>query len=227
MKWGGIKVKNYKNKIIHKENKKSKVKKTIIIVIIILIAILIISKIFIKNSIKNTKIGNNSSSQEIVEYFLNISSYEATIDMTVYSNKNENKYKIKQNYQGENNNCQEILEPSNIAGIKIIREENKLTLQNSKLNLINILENYQYITDNCIDLTTFIKDYKNDQTSKMKEENETIILETTSQSQNKYTKYKVLKIDKKTGNPLQMEIKADNQKTTIYILYNEVKISSN
>ena len=220
-------MKNYKNKIIHKENKKSKVKKTIIIVIIILIAILIISKIFIKNSIKNTKIGNNSSSQEIVEYFLNISSYEATIDMTVYSNKNENKYKIKQNYQGENNNCQEILEPSNIAGIKIIREENKLTLQNSKLNLINILENYQYITDNCIDLTTFIKDYKNDQTSKMKEENETIILETTSQSQNKYTKYKVLKIDKKTGNPLQMEIKADNQKTTIYILYNEVKISSN
>lgn len=220
-------MKNYKNKIIHKENKKSKVKKTIIIVIIILIVILIISKIFIKNPIKNAKIGNNSSSQEIVEYFLNISSYEATIDMTVYSNKNENKYKIKQNYQGENNNCQEILEPSNIAGIKIIREENKLTIQNSKLNLSNILENYQYITDNCIDLTTFIKDYKNDQTSKMKEENETIILETTSQSQNKYTKYKLLKIDKKTGNPLQMEIKADNQKTTIYILYNEVKISSN
>ncbi len=220
-------MKNYKNKIMNKENKKGKATKIIIIAIIILIIIFIISKIFIKNPIKNTKIGNNSSSQEIVEYFLNISSYEATIDMTVYSNKNENKYKIKQNYQDENNNYQEILEPSNIAGIKIKREENKLTLENSKLNLSNILENYQYITDNYIDLITFIKDYKNDQTATMKEENETIILETTSQSQNKYTKYKLLKIDKKTGNPLQMEIKADNQKTTIYILYNEVKISSN
>ena len=212
---------------MNKENKKDKAIKIIIIAIIVLLAIFIISKIFIKNPVKNTKIGNNSSSQEIVEYFLNISSYEATIDMTVYSNKNENKYKIKQIYQNENNNCQEILEPSNIAGIKIIREADKLTLENSKLNLTNILENYQYITDNCIDLTTFIKDYKNDQTATMKEENETIILETTSQSENKYTKYKLLKIDKKTGNPLQMEIKADNQKTTIYILYNEVKISSN
>ena len=212
---------------MNKENKKGKAIKIIIIAIIVLLAIFIISKIFIKNPVKNTKIGNNSSSQEIVEYFLNISSYEATIDMTVYSNKNENKYKIKQIYQNENNNCQEILEPSNIAGIKIIREADKLTLENSKLNLTNILENYQYITDNCIDLTTFIKDYKNDQTATMKEENETIILETTSQSENKYTKYKLLKIDKKTGNPLQMEIKADNQKTTIYILYNEVKISSN
>ena len=220
-------MKNYQNKIMHKEDKKGKATKIIIIAIIILIIIFIISKIFIKNPIKNTKIGNNSSSQEVVEYFLNISSYEATIDMTVYSNKNENRYKIKQSYQGENNNCQEILEPSNIAGIKIIREENKLTLQNSKLNLSNILENYQYITDNCIDLITFIKDYKNDQTATIKEENETIILETTSQTQNKYTKFKTLKIDKKTGNPLQMEIKADNQKTTIYILYNEVKISSN
>ena len=220
-------MKKYKNKIMNKENKKGKAIKIIIIAIIVLLAIFIISKIFIKNPVKNTKIGNNSSSQEIVEYFLNISSYEATIDMTVYSNKNENKYKIKQIYQNENNNCQEILEPSNIAGIKIIREADKLTLENSKLNLTNILENYQYITDNCIDLTTFIKDYKNDQTATMKEENETIILETTSQSENKYTKYKLLKIDKKTGNPLQMEIKADNQKTTIYILYNEVKISSN
>lgn len=212
---------------MNKENKKGKSIKIIIIAIIILLGIFIISKIFIKNPVKNTKIGNNSSSQEIVEYFLNISSYEATIDMTVYSNKNENKYKIKQSYQNENNNCQEILEPSNIAGIKIIREANKLTLENSKLNLTNILENYQYITDNCIDLATFIKEYKNDHTATMKEENETIILETTSQSENKYTKYKVLKIDKKTGNPLQMEIKADNQKTTIYILYNEVRISSN
>lgn len=212
---------------MHKEDKKGKATKIIIIAIIILIIIFIISKIFIKNTIKNTKIGNNSSSQEIVEYFLNISSYEATIDMTVYSNKNENRYKIKQNYQDENNNYQEILEPSNIAGIKIIQEENKLTLENSRLNLSNIIENYQYITDNCIDLTTFIKDYKNNQTATMKEENDTIILETTSQTQNKYTKYKILKIDKKTGNPLQMEIKADNQKTTIYILYNEVKISNN
>ena len=45
---------------------------------------------------KNLKIGNNSSSQEIVDYILNISSYETQIEVEVKSNKNSNKYKMKQ-----------------------------------------------------------------------------------------------------------------------------------
>ena len=71
-----------------------------------------------------------------------------------------------------------------------------------------------------------MEDFKNDQNSNIIEENDIMILETISRSENKYTKYKQLKIDKKTGNPLQMEIKSDNKKTTIYILYNEVKLNS-
>ena len=80
--------------------------------------------------------------------------------MTVYSNKNENKYKIKQTYNKEGEqekSSQEILEPSNIAGIKISQEKDKLTLENSNLSLTNIIENYKYITDSCIDLSIFIK----------------------------------------------------------------------
>ena len=83
--------------------------------------------------------------------------------MTVYSNKNENKYKIKQKYEKEGDkekSSQEIIEPNNIAGIKIVQEENKLTLENSKLSITNIIENYKYITDSCIDLSSFIKEYK-------------------------------------------------------------------
>ena len=79
--------------------------------------------------------------------------------MTVYSNKNENKYKIKQKYEKEGDkekSSQEIIEPNNIAGIKIVQEENKLTLENSKLSITNIIENYKYITDSCIDLSSFI-----------------------------------------------------------------------
>ena len=40
------------------------------------------------------------------------------------------------------------------------------------------------------------------------------------------TNNKTLHIDKKTHNPTQMEIKDNKQKTTIYILYNEVKVNS-
>ncbi len=235
-------IRNAKEKKNKQITNKTKTTKILIIIAIIILAIFVITKIFIPKTIKKSKIGNNSTSQEIVENFLNISSYEATIEMTVYSNKNENKYKIKQIYKKDNSNnnrtennqeqintqdysCQEILEPSNIAGIKIIQEGNKLTLQNSKLNLTNIIENYKYITDSCIDLRSFIEEFTQNETSKQKEEGDKIILETKSNTSNPYIKNRILKLDRKTGNPIQMECKGENQKTTIYIVYNEVKIN--
>ncbi len=193
-------------------------------IIIAIFITAIILGIFIITLTKNMKNGNANISQEIDIF--NISSYEATIDMTVYSNKNENRYKIKQTYKNNGTNTQEILEPSNISGIRIIQENNKLTLENSNLKLTEVIENYKYITNNCIDLISFINEYKANETSNMKECDDTIILETTSHTENPYIKYKILTIDKKTKKPLQMEIKSDNQKTTIYILYNEVKINN-
>ena len=194
-------------------------KKKIILILFSILAIICVV------CIKNLKIGKDTNSQEIDIF--NISSYEAIIDMTVYSNKNENRYKIKQNYKKGIESSQEIIEPSNIKGIKITQKAEKLILENSRLNLTNVIENYPYIANNCIDLISFIEEYKQNKTSSMKEEGDTIILETTSSSENPYIKYKILTLDKKTSKPLQMEIKSDNQKTTIYILYNEVKIKNN
>lgn len=208
-----------------KQRKSTKTMKIIIIIVILLIGATGIIKILTNNQTKKIKIGNNNNSQEIIQNLLDISSYEATIDVTVYSNKNENKYKIKQIYINDKNTSQEIIEPTNIAGIKITQEGENLKIENSKLSLTNIVENYQYITDNCLDLSCFISDFKQCTENNVIEENDTIILETISQTQNKYIKYKELKIDKKTGKPLQMEIKSDSKKTTIYILYNEVKIN--
>ncbi len=194
-------------------------KKKIILILFSILAIICVV------CIKNLKIGKDTNSQEIDIF--NISSYEAIIDMTVYSNKNENRYKIKQSYKRDIESSQEIIEPSNIKGIKITQKAEKLILENSRLNLTNVIENYPYIANNCIDLISFIEEYKQNKTSSMKEEGDTIILETTSSSENPYIKYKILTLDKKTSKPLQMEIKSDNQKTTIYILYNEVKIKNN
>lgn len=226
MKWGGIKVKNYKNKIMNKENKKGKATKIIIIAIIILIIIFIISKIFIKNPIKNTKIGNNSSSQEIVEYFLNISSYEATIDVEVISNKNSNKYIIKQKYESSGMIEQEVIEPNNIKGVKIIKEGEKLRIENTNLNLNMIFEKYNYLSDNVLDLDSFIENYKNNNESKFYEKDNQLILETVDNSNNKNLKHKTLYIDKSTTNPTKMEIKDTNKNSSIYIIYNEVKVNS-
>ena len=93
------------------------------------------------------KFGNNSSNQEIIENILNVSSYETMIEVEVNSNKNTNKYVIKQTYIQGKTSEQEILEPENIQGIKIIKNENELKLENSKLNLTKIYNDYAYITE--------------------------------------------------------------------------------
>ena len=195
--------------------------------LILLIILIIIGGIFFyKNRVKNSKSGNNKTSQEIVDYILNISSYEVQVTVNVTSNKNSNKYVLKQIYQSPNKSMQEVIEPSNIEGIKIENDGKNLKLENSQLNLNKILENYNYLGDNCLDLYSFIEDYKQDNKSKFEEKDTEIIMKTCSNIENIYIQEKILHIDKKTMNPTQMEIKDNKQKTTINILYNEVKVNS-
>ena len=194
-------------------------------IILLIILIICIGGFFFKNKVKNLKVGNNKTSQEIIEYILNISSYESQITVDVNSNKNHNKYILKQSYNG-NKNTQEVIEPTNIAGIKIECEENNTKIENSNLSLSKIIENYDFLGDNCLDLSSFIEDYKTSSKSKYEENESEIIMRTTSQIENIYIQEKKLFIDKQTYNPTKMEIKDNNQNTTIYILYNEVKLNS-
>ena len=195
--------------------------------LMLLIFILVIGGIiFYKNTVKDSKSGNNKTSQEIVDYILNISSYEVQVTVNVTSNKNSNKYILKQTYQSPNISMQEVIEPSNIAGVKIENDGTNLKLENSQLNLSTILENYNYLGDNCLDLYSFIEDYNNDGDATFEEKDTEIIMKTCSNIENIYIQEKILHIDKKTMNPTQMEIKDNKQKTTINILYNEVKVNS-
>ena len=194
--------------------------------ILLIIIVTLGGIIFYKNRVKDSKSGNNKTSQEIVDYILNISSYEVEAIVNVTSNKNTNKYILKQTYQAPNISMQEVIEPSNISGVKIENDGTNLKLENSQLNLNTILENYNYLGDNCLDLSSFIEDYKLDSEAKFEEKDTEIIMKTSSNIKNIYAQEKNLHIDKKTMNPIQMEIKDNQQKTTIYILYNEVKVNS-
>lgn len=198
--------------------------KKIIIVLVVLI-FLILFLLFRNSMSKNLKIGNNSTSQEIVNSILNINSYETKIEVEVKSNKNSNKYIIKQKYNGIEENSQEIIEPNNISGVKIVKEGKNLRLENSNLNLTSIFEDYQYISDNSLDLCSFIEDYKNNEKAQWKEKDNNIIME-TSKTENKSDKHKILYIDNKSGKPLKMEIKDNNKNIAVYILYKEVIVNS-
>lgn len=194
--------------------------------IFIIISILII--IFIIIYYKNLKNGNdisNKSADEIKEYILNMKSYYAIAEITIKSNKNENKYKVKQQYS-QNNYKQEILEPEKIAGIQFIYDEGTLYLKNSKLNLNKIYENYTYIESNELSLMAFIEDYKNSDKTQLYEKDDEIILEVDIKNNNKYVANKKLYINKTQGEIGKLEIIDKAQNTRIYILYNEITINT-
>ena len=200
-----------------------KINKKLLIIIIFLIIILgcFISKMMTKSFKK----GNNINSQEIVDYILNINSYKSNINVQVNSNKNSNKYVLEQEYNTENGSVQVVIEPSNIAGVKIALKDEVLKIENTNLNLSQIFENYKGLEDNSLDLISFIEDYKNNSKSTFEENENEIILKTKNDSQNKYNKNKVLYINKDNKHPTKLIIEDDNQNAIINIKYNSIEIN--
>lgn len=208
-------------------------KKSLIIITLILMFVILTIYFFINknNKIfnKNSNMGNNITSksiQEIEQYILNISSYEAKLDVTVQSNKNTNKYILKQKYSDSGMEEQIVLEPSNIDGLTITYENDKLTINNTKLNLQTVYDNYEYITDNNLWLNSFIKDYREENSKSISEDSENIIMTVNIEESNNYGNVKMLYINKNTGNPEKLLIQDKNQKNVVYILYNEIRINN-
>ena len=192
--------------------------------------ILIIAAIFfIKNNYKSLKLGNNiinQSADEIKKNILNIESYKANVKIEIKSNKNTNNYEAIQEYNRENNSYkQEITEPSTIKGIVFNYDGNNLKIENTRLNLSKLYNDYKYIESNELSLTSFAEDYKQSDEIKEYEEGNNIILETEVKNNNIYRKNKKLYINKGSGLPTKMEIKDISQNTVVYILYNEIEIN--
>ena len=203
-----------------------------LIVILVILISLIFYIFFSKNDYKIFESGNNMSNksiEEIEKYILNISSYEAKIQVTIESNKNTNKYVILQQYIKPNQYKQTIIEPSNIEGTEIIYDGQNLSVTNSKLNLSKIYENYEYMASNALTLESFIEDYekaKEENNTKLYEENNLYVFEVKINNNNQYMENKILYIDKNTGKPTRLLVEDINENTLVYILYNEIKINN-
>ena len=203
-------------------------KKKIIIAVIIVIVIIIaiISVKFSKSTYKISNIGNNTdiNLDDVDKYIYSINSYEAKIEVEVNSNKNSNKYIIKQTHM-PNEDIQEIIEPNNINGIKMIYKDNKLEIKNAKLNITKMYDNYPYIVSNNLWLNSFIEEYKISNSKKVDEENNEIIITITCERNVQNVKYKKLYIDKNNGKPSKMLLLDNSKNTLIYILYNEITLN--
>lgn len=195
-----------------------------VIIIGIIILILIISAILYYNFSKNGNTNINKTDEQIVQDILNISSYKAKVEIEVTSNKNSNKYIVKQELKRGNISKQEVIEPENLAGIITEYDGKNLKIVNNRLNLTTTYENYEYIVNNRLWLDSFISEYKNSSSTNTIVEENQIILEIQSKD-DIYNTYKRLYIDKKTGKPTKMTVADINKKMTAYILYSEIEIS--
>lgn len=205
----------------------NKTKRNIIIVFSVLIGICVIFMFLSKNYYKVIKFGNNTTIKtlnDVEGYILNISSYSAQIEVTINSNKNTNKYLINQKYTAPNLSKQEILEPSNIKGLTTTFDGNNLEIANSKININALYENYTYIADNTLWLNTFTSDYMKTENKSVKEQDEAYVIE-VKVDKNKYITYKTLYIDKSSSMPTKLIILDENKKSTISIIYKEIKIN--
>lgn len=200
-------------------------KKVFITIIFFTIFFLIFYLIFNYKSLKN---GNNNirikNEEDVNDYILNISNYEAKIEVIVKSNKNENKYIINQKCM-DNYSYQEM-EYENNKKIIIEHEDNKVIIRNTSLKLEKIYESWEFLIENNLFLTTFVENFKEtDEKEILVNENYYVVNLKLKNISDKNVAYKSLYINKNNGKIEKLEIYDINKNRTIYILYKEITIN--
>ena len=201
-------------------------KKSIFIIALGILLIFLI--IFIFFNYKNLKDGNtiiNKSEENVENYILNMNSYAAIMEIEITTNKNKNKYVVRQELKNNKESIQEVIESENVKGIITKFDGKDLIIENNNLNLSKIYENYNYVVNNSLWLNSFVSEFKENNNSSIKSNNEEIIFEINNQNNNKYNVYKKLYVDKRSAKPTKMVIEDINQNTIIYIIYTKIEIS--
>ena len=191
------------------------------IVIFVVIFCMIFAIFYYKNFLFGNNISKNRSGKDVLK---NMEKYQAELDVTVISNKTQNKYVIKQ--EVSNDYCmQETIKGEPIEGVKIELNQNNLKISNTKLNLEKVYENYHNLLDHAMFLNSFVADYKDEtnETNCFEENGEVIFEVKLNSNQNTYIKYKKFYVDAKTGKPKKLEIKDNTKKETICIIYNNIE----
>ena len=196
------------------------------IVVFVIIFCTIFSICYYKFFLSGNNIIKNRSDRNIEEVLNNYDNYTADITVMVNSNKTQNSYEIHQKVR-DNYSMQEITAGDDIKGVKIELNGENLKISNSNLKLEKVYENYANMLNNVMFLNSFVCDYKNNvnDARNYEEENKKIFEVKLNSNKNTYIRHKKLYINKENLKPEKMEIKADTQNETIFIIYNNVEFN--
>ena len=192
------------------------------LILIIMIILIFFISIYYKNKITGNNI-NIKNNEDIIAYVKNIKNYKANLDVTIYSNKNETKYKIYQEVKNDKS-IQIVKEPKEIENLTIEKENNQVRIKNTNLNLEKIYTNYSEYLSNLLCLDSIVKQMQ-DGNMKVEEQENIVILKLENYEKNTYGKYIEIYFNKETKKIEKIEIKDKNQKTRICILYTDIEIN--
>lgn len=194
--------------LFNNEKEKSKINNKIILITILVLLIfsfLIGMRFLNKNYYNSGKFGNNTSIKEIEKTILNINSYKAEIEVTIKSNKNENKYKLYQEVK-DGKEMQKVIEPEILKGTEIIYENGNLQIKNTQINASKIYTNYPYIANNELFLSDFLNNFNKSSNKEIrKEENKIVFILRNGKI---YNQEQILTIEK--NNSINNENKQQN-----------------
>ena len=179
-------------------------RKTIVLMLVLMFAI--VNLVGCKSLGKQTK-------EDIYEDFqkkiTKMTSYTCKADITVINNKSKSKYIINHTYKKPSYYKLEIVEPKNLNGKTIEYYKDKIIIKNKQLDdvieLPNVGDNKLYLF-----IGDFVQDFLQEDAINMSVSEEQLILERDLSQENSCLSKQILYIDKKTKNPVKMEI-LDNE----------------
>ena len=192
------------------------------LILIIMIILIFFISIYYKNKITGNNI-NIKNNEDIIAYVKDIKNYKANLDVTIYSNKNETKYKIYQEVKNDKS-IQIVKEPKEIENLTIEKENNQVRIKNTNLKLEKIYTDYSEYLSNLLCLDSIVKQMQNENLN-IEEEGNTVILQLENYEKNTYGKYIEIYFNKETKKIEKIEIKDKNQKTKICLLYTDIEIN--
>lgn len=175
-------------------------RKTIVLMLVLMFSI--VNLVGCKSLGKQTK-------EDIYEDFqkkiTKMTSYTCKADITVINNKSKSKYIINHTYKKPSYYKLEIVEPKNLNGKTIEYYKDKIIIKNKQLDdvieLPNVGDNKLYLF-----IGDFVQDFLQEDAINMSVSEEQLILERDLSQENSCLSKQILYIDKKTKNPVKMEI---------------------
>ncbi len=161
--------------------------------------------------------------ERLYQAYNNLSSYEAEVEITSFSNHSENVYVAKQSYLEPDKMRSEVISPPAVAGVQTVINGDQAQILQPESGGNLTLSQLKNEESNVLFLNTFFALYYQSESTSIHVSNtaegEMIVLETETGLSNPYRNSMRLKVSSKTLNPIQLDILGKDGEVYMTVVY--------